>query len=86
MPRRASIQPSLRIEPALHRRLERAAKKNNRSINQEMTRRLADSFFLADLISFQHSANDIEQATAKLTAIVETLDKRLQQAPEAQKE
>jgi hypothetical protein len=39
-----TVKLVLRLPPALHRRLTRAAKDNNRSLNGEMIKRLDESF------------------------------------------
>lgn len=83
----------------MRRRLAQAAHKRNASVNQEIVKRLEDSFALADRVTFHQYLSDIEQATHKLTTVVSRIqtircpscgaDHRLeqQQAPdEMQKE
>lgn len=70
MPRRPIVQSNLRISPELHSRLERAAKRNNSSINKEMSDRLAASFAPDKLTNLDKVAGDIEQAVANLKTLI----------------
>jgi ribosomal protein L18E len=68
MPRKPSdiVQPNLRIREDLRRRLERAATKAGRSLNQEMTQRLRASFDQGDRIELSRITADLDDVYKRL--------------------
>ena len=47
---------SIRLEPALYRRLEKEAKRSGWTLNAEITKRLEASFIAADSVAFADAA------------------------------
>jgi predicted transcriptional regulator len=78
MPTRASVTTfKIRLRPELKQKLERVAKKRDRSINLEMVERLEQSFGPVELVSLGKVAGDIERAWKKFAA--ETFRQGLQE-------
>jgi metal-responsive CopG/Arc/MetJ family transcriptional regulator len=77
-PRAKSV--GLRIDEALRKRLEGAARANKQSLNSEMVRRLAKSFQHADELKAKLA--EIEKATSTVIALQrlgDTLEAKLSQ-------
>jgi hypothetical protein len=78
MPRKPSdpVKLNLRFTEALRSRLEKAATKNNRSLNEEIVRRVEESFREADMmialekLSERMSERMIKNVTVKLGGVV----------------
>lgn len=86
MPTRTSVTTfKIRLRPELKAKLERAAKKLDKSINVEMVDRLEKSFGPAELVSLGRVASDIEKAWSRFAAEThrQGLQETLMQASEA---
>jgi predicted transcriptional regulator len=78
MPTRTTVTTfKIRLRPELKQKLERVAKKRDRSINLEMVERLEQSFGPVELVSLGKVAGDIERAWEKFAA--ETFRQGLQE-------
>ncbi len=78
MATRASVTTfKIRLRPELKQKLERVAKKRDRSINLEMVERLEQSFGPVELVSLGKVAGDIERAWKNFAA--ETFRQGLQE-------
>jgi hypothetical protein len=65
------VKLNLRFTEALRSRLEKHAARNNRSMNEEIIRRLEDSFTKEDLMAFAERVSEklSTEVTVKLTEV-----------------
>jgi hypothetical protein len=63
------VQPNLRIREDLRQRLEREARKNQRSLNKEMIRRLERSFEADTVRSLEDIVADLTKALRRVSVV-----------------